>query len=100
MLPISKFSATTFPPIKDISDGVKRSILFVYGINDPSPDSLANNVLMGSFYFNDYQWIELAFSLTKIIRNYNPDQSVTVPQLQNLITVQDCIDLVVQKSGI
>ncbi|MGH2645080.1 MAG: hypothetical protein ACRDE2_14090 [Chitinophagaceae bacterium] len=85
-------------PVKEISDQVKISILLVYGINNPSPDSLANNALMANFSFNDYQWIELAFSLTKIIRKYNPHQSLTAPDLQNMVAVQDCIDLVLQKS--
>lgn len=84
-------------PIKEISAQVKRSILLVYGINNPSPDSLADNASMSSFDFNDYQWMELAFGLTRIIRNYNPNQSVTAPDLQNLLTVQDCIDLVIQR---
>lgn len=85
-------------PIKEISDQVKLSILLVYGINNPSPDSLAGNASMSGFDFNDYQWMELAFSLTRIIRNYNSNQSVTAPDLQNMLMVQDCIDLVIQRA--
>jgi hypothetical protein len=83
-----------------ISQQVKQAILIVYGLDHPVPDSLADSALMSGFGFNDYQWIELAFSLTKIIRNYNPGQSVTAPELENMVTVRDYIDLVIQKSGI
>lgn len=93
----STSSDTGSLPIKEITNQVKRSILLIYGINNPLPDTLANNASMSGFNFNDYQWMELAFSLTRIIRNYNSNQSVTAPDLQNMLMVQDCIDIVIQK---
>lgn len=78
---------------------VKQAILIVYGMIDPDPDSLSGNKLMSHFAFNDYQWIELAIKLTKIIKENNPMQTVTPPELENLVTVQDCIDLVLKKSA-
>lgn len=95
----SKSDEVVTSPIGEISDRVKRVILLVYGIDHPDPDSLAGNTPMSGFSFNDFQWMELAFGLTKIIREHHPGQSVTAPELENLVNVQDCIDLVLQKSG-
>lgn len=96
---MAKPSETSALPVMAISNQVKRAILIVYGMNDPDPDSLTGTSFMADFGLNDYQWIELAFSFTKIIREYSTGQAVTAPDLENLVTVQDCIDLVVQKAS-
>ncbi|HEX5555556.1 MAG TPA: hypothetical protein VFX43_20105 [Chitinophagaceae bacterium] len=73
---------------------VKEAILVIYGMNQPDPDSLSGTQPMSSFDFNDFQWIELAGRLTGIVQAYRPGQRVAVRDVENMATVQDCIDLV------
>lgn len=78
-----------------IPDQVKTAILLTYGMPNPDPGALDANKPMSGFNFNDFQWMKLAARLTKIVGHGN---TVSVPELENMSTVQDCIDLVTQKS--
>lgn len=78
-----------------IPDQVKTAILLTYGMPNTDPGALDANKPMSGFNFNDFQWMKLAARLTKIAGLGN---TVSVPELENMSTVQDCIDLVTQKS--
>lgn len=82
----------------DIPARVKTAILLTYGMDNPDPGSLANTAAMSGFGFTDLQWMVLAGRLTVIATVYQPGQTITVTELQNTSTVQDCIDLVTPKT--
>lgn len=81
------------PPVS-IPNQVKTAILLTYGLQNPDPETLDPNKPMSGFGFNDFQWMKLAARLTKIA---GPGNTVSVPELENTTTVQDCIDLVIKK---
>jgi hypothetical protein len=80
--------------ITKIPDSVKIAILKTTGDHHPNPATVDPKALMSDYNFSFADYANLTIRFDQIAIQYNPGADLSETDVENCITVQDCIDIV------
>jgi hypothetical protein len=80
--------------IIQIPDSVKIAILKTTGDRHPDPATVDPKALMSDYNFAYADYSNLTVRFDQIAIQYNPRADISETDVENCITVQDCIDIV------